>query len=122
MLKRREYLVDLTDPNRDLIQDGRQETAEGQGNLYSSKLAGQEYHCPTLDIDLECELHESTTPGHFHLYIDRPMPWESYVRLLEALYEADIIQKGYYELSIARGATFLRKPGVKKGPDDAVDS
>lgn len=121
-MKRREYLVDLTDPDRDLIQDGRQEVEEGGGNLYSSQLQGQEYHCPTLDIDLECELHESSTPGHFHLYIDKPMSWSMYSRLLDVLYEADIIQKGYYELSLARGATFLRKPGVVKGPNEVVDS
>lgn len=123
MLARKEYSVDLTNPDRDLIKDQREVVEEGKGNLYSSELAGQTgYHVPTLDIDLPCELVPSTTEGHFHLYIDKPMLWGDYIRLLDALHEAGIIQKGFYELSLARGATFLRKPGVEKKPEDVFDS
>jgi len=121
MLKRQEYKVDLTKQD-DPLQKRKRKVKEGKGNLYSSELAGQEYHVPTLDIDLECELHPSTTEGHFHLYIDKPMTWEDYAFLLEALEAVGIIQKGFYELSIARKASFLRKPGVKKTPDEIGDS
>lgn len=121
MLKRREYLVNLFDTD-DPLNTKRKEVKSGKGNLYSSQLQGQEYHCPTLDIDLECELHESTTPGHFHLYIDKPMRWDRYKDLLDVLYDLDIIQQGFYEMSLERKATFLRKPGVKKQEGEVGDS
>lgn len=122
MLKRQEYAVDLTE-GHSAIDDKRQQVEEGEGNLFSSELVGQAgYHVPTLDLDLECELIESTTPGHFHLYIDKPMKWEEYYILLQVLYDVGLIQKGFLDLSVARKATFLRKPGVKKTDQDAGDS
>lgn len=122
MLRRQEYRIDLT-KERDPIRDKRSKVAEGKGNLYSSELVGQPgYHVPTLDIDLECELHPSTNEGHFHLYIDKPMVWEDYYHLMQTLCDVGIIQKGFFELSIARGASFLRKPGVTKNPDETRDS
>lgn len=122
MLKRKEYAVDLT-LRDDPLQTQRKLVKEGEGNIYSSELAGQDaYHVPTLDIDLACELVESTTEGHFHLYIDKPMSWEDYQFLLRVLMEVGVIQKGFYELSMARKASFLRKPGVKKTDDEIGDS
>lgn len=122
MLNRQEYLVDLSQ-DRDPMNDKRKKVADGEGNLFSSELVGQTgYHVPTLDIDLECELIESTSPGHFHLYIDKPMSWEDYYHLLSVLLDVGIIQKGFFDLSIARKATFLRKPGVKKQPGEVGDS
>lgn len=122
MLRRQECTAELS-ADRNPLADGRVKVEEGEGNLFSSELVGQDgYHVPTLDIDLECELIESTTPGHFHLYIDKPMRWEEYYTLLQTLLDVGIIQKEYFDLSVHRGATFLRKPGVKKAPGDLNDS
>jgi hypothetical protein len=71
-------------------------------------------HAPTLDIDLPCMLVESSTPGHYHLYIDKAMPWEDYARLLNVLADVGIIERGYADASLRRGASFLRRPGVTK--------
>lgn len=71
-------------------------------------------HLPVIDIDLPCKLIPSSTEGHFHLYIDHPMPWGQYVELLAALAFAGIVEKGYVNASERRGQTFVRKPGVKK--------
>lgn len=71
-------------------------------------------HLPAIDIDLPCELVPSSTEGHFHLYIDKPMSWGTYKNLLQSLVDAGIVEPGYASASIRRGQSFLRKPGVKK--------
>lgn len=67
-----------------------------------------------LDIDLPAQLVPSSTPGHFHLYIDKEVPTDKYMRLLEVLAEVGIIEEGYKEASIARGFTAVRLPWIKK--------
>jgi hypothetical protein len=67
----------------------------------------------------EVELVPSTTPGHFHVYGDNAMTWNQYHRLLSQLKGKSIIGRRYYDLSIERGFTALRKPGVKKVVDMA---
>jgi len=74
---------------------------------------GEGVHLPTLDIDLPCQLRESS-PGHFHLYIDKPMSWSSYRMLLDVLASVGIIERGYADASINKGASCLRKPGTFK--------
>lgn len=71
-------------------------------------------HLPAIDIDFPCELVESSTPGHFHLYIDKEVTQEQYKIVLQALHNAGIVQRGFYDSFLRRGQTFLRRPGVKK--------
>lgn len=73
-------------------------------------------HAPALDLDVPHTLIPSSTPGHSHLYIDVPMSWWRYKRLLKALAKAGIIEKGFVKASIARGHTDLRVPW--KGKND----
>lgn len=73
-------------------------------------------HMPVLDIDFPAALVPST--NNYHLYLNKPMSWEKYAKLLEALYEAGIIQEGFYKMAIARGQTFVRRPGVFKKPGE----
>lgn len=72
------------------------------------------WHTVMLDIDHPTRLVPSTTPGHWHLYIDVAMPWWRYRKLLRALAMAGIIETGYARASIQRGFTSLRLPWVKK--------
>lgn len=74
----------------------------------------EQWHAPVLDIDFAAELIPSATPGHFHLYLDKPMPWSKYQALLMALADAGIIEPGYAAASVARTASFVRMPGVPK--------
>lgn len=74
-------------------------------------------HMPVIDIDVPCRLVESTTPGHFHLYIDKGISWDAYVVLLMAMEEAGIIETGYLSASLDRGYTAVRPPWVKKDPE-----
>lgn len=117
------YKADLKDANDQLVQK-RVPVPEDEANLVSSiidrPVHGLEppMHAPVIDLDFPCSLVESSTPGHFHLYLDRPVSWERYAALLKALRWAGLIEEGFYRLSIARGATFVRKPGVKKERGD----
>lgn len=71
-------------------------------------------HRPVLDLDLDAVLVPSSTPGHHHLYIDKPMRWEDYVRLLDVLASVGILEPGFVNVSKQRGATMVRLPWVKK--------
>lgn len=78
------------------------------------KNQGGEIHMPVLDIDWPCELIPSSTPGHFHLLIDKPMSWSTYQNLLNSLAASGVIEGGYARASIAHGGSYIRKPGVHK--------
>lgn len=121
--QRHEVKVNLADRKRDPVDHPRPIVRPGKGNLYQSTLVDNPLmHAPTLDIDVPCYLVESTTPGHFHLYIDVAMRWEQYAQLLVAMRKAGILNAGYVDLSLQRGATHLRKPEVHKEPEDTPDS
>lgn len=75
---------------------------------------GMKYHAPVIDLDLPCMLVPSTTPGHYHLYIDQIIPQEKFWKLLDALVEADLVEPGYASASKARGYSAVRAPHVKK--------
>lgn len=91
-----------------------------RANLISSRVDvtgfEEDVHAPVLDIDFHAELIPSSSPDHYHLYIDKAMTWEKYEKLLRVLEECGIISKGYLGASLARKATYVRKPGVKKTP------
>lgn len=87
-------------------------------NVISSLVAkSKEVHRPVLDIDMPMVLHESSTPGHFHLMIDHFMAWEDYERLLRALANAGIIEQRYLEQCIRHKESCVRLPWVKKADD-----
>lgn len=71
-------------------------------------------HAPVLDIDFPIRAVESSTHGHFHLFMDRSMTWAQYKKLLNALVEAEIIEPGYRDASLERGYTAVRLPHVTK--------
>lgn len=90
-----------------------------QANVVSSRMivtvdTDEVWHAPVLDIDFPAQLVPSATEGHFHLYLDMPMRWSTYEALLTALAAAGVIEDGYARASIARGASFVRMPGVPK--------
>jgi hypothetical protein len=71
-------------------------------------------HLPVLDLDLEAHLEPSTTPGHYHLYLNKGVSWAQYCKLLDVMAECGLLEEGFVRLSKERGATFVRKPGHKK--------
>lgn len=71
-------------------------------------------HYPVLDIDRPCVLVESSTPGHYHLYIDVAVGDGAYWAMCEAMAEAQILQPGYVAASKRRGYTSVRLPWIRK--------
>lgn len=69
----------------------------------------QAMHKPVIDIDLPCSLVESS-PGRFHLYIEKEVTSDDYWVLLHALVKAGIVEQGYYESSVRKGYSAVRHP------------
>lgn len=85
-------------------------------NLVTSRIEGTNLHRVVLDIDMDAALVPSSTPGHHHLYINKSLDWTAYTKLLRALVDAGIVQRGYAEASISRGYSAVRPPWVHKPP------
>lgn len=83
-------------------------------NVVCSHMKEGDLHLPMFDIDMPAMLLRSTTRNHYHLYIDKPMTWENYVKLLDVMAEVGILEAGYVAASKRRGHTSLRPPWVKK--------
>lgn len=83
--------------------------------LVTSRVADRPgWHKPVIDIDLPCMLMPSSAPGHFHLYIDKEMPWGDFLDILEALESAGVVGPGYLKYTRKRGYATVRYPGVTK--------
>lgn len=85
-----------------------------QANIITSEVANSTLHAPVLDIDIPCALIPSSTPGHFHLLIEKPLSWRGYRRLLKALGRAGIVEHQFVKASLVRGYSSVRVPWVKK--------
>lgn len=83
-------------------------------NLVSSRRADGR-HMPALDLDYPATLVASSSEGHCHLLIDKPMRWWRYRLLLWVLAFCGLIERRYYRHSVRRGMTMLRLPHVRKG-------
>ena len=84
-------------------------TDVAKANVITSMIADDLLrHKVVIDLDLPAKLVPSSTPGHFHLYIDHAMEAEAYFKLLRALSEAGIIEEGYYTASSDQGYSAVR--------------
>lgn len=103
-----------THPETDYKDDNRR-PAQGwdDANLvFSGRPDG--LHAPAIDLDIAAFMVPSSTLGHSHLYINNPVSWWRYRRLLRELFMCGIINEGFYKASIERKGTFLRRPGYLK--------
>lgn len=107
---------DMDHAETDNDYDGSHEATEDISEAHVVISADLEtgMHRPVLDVDFPARLIPSSTPGHFHLYLDKPMEWDSYERLLRALGRAGIIEPGYASASIERQYTSVRLPWIRK--------
>lgn len=90
-------------------------TDEQPPNLISS-IAGEDIHLPAIDVDMPVRVVESMTPGHYHLFIDKPMKSDEYFAFLDCLASFGIVEEGYAEASRAKGGSFVRIIDDKIGP------
>ena len=87
-------------------------------NVVISATASGHAHWPAIDLDYPAFLEESSTPGHYHLYLNQPVSKRDYMRVLRTMARAGLIEKGFYLASRARGFSALRLPWVKKKATD----
>jgi hypothetical protein len=81
----------------------------------TSKIRGSnDMHYLAVDIDHPAQLIPSSTPGHSHLYIAKPLTWPEMVDVLGALARVGIVEPGYAAAAIRQGHTTLRLPWVRK--------
>lgn len=123
MKKHKFYKADSLAPSdiTPVKEDGRVESTEQESNLVSSELQGVDVegvHMPILDLDFPCELIPSSSAGHFHFYMYKECTWPQYMAVLTAMAAAGLIEVNYVQASIARRATFVRKPGILKVMED----
>lgn len=97
--------------------EDRQPFAE-DANVVSSHDKYSSRHLPIIDLDFDHEYVPSTTPGHAHLYLNRPISRWRLFFMLWGLYVGGAIEKGYFLWSLRRGGTFVRRPGVRKTTEE----
>lgn len=84
-------------------------------NIISSLISSTgERHMPVIDIDFPCYVIPSSTPGHFHLYLDKEISWQDYEFVLFSMKRAGLIDPGFYDESVRKRQTFARLPWIKK--------
>lgn len=88
-----------------------------RANVVSSRIKDSNRHMVVLDIDHPTYLVRSSTPGHYHLYIDVPggIDGPTYEDLLRVLERAGVVEPGYVSSAIERGWSAVRLPWIKKG-------
>jgi hypothetical protein len=105
-------------------QKVRSEKSLDEANSISSEMVRNDpesiedfrgWHIPVLDLDFDAALIPSTTPGHFHLILDKPMSWDDYRRLLDVLGDVGILEPGFVGASKRRKSSWIRTPWTRKG-------
>lgn len=105
--------ISMTDGYDTWREERRVPTSTADADVISSEL-GNGMHAPAIDIDVPIRAIPSSTPDHWHLYIEKAMTWRQYKRILRALVAAGVVEPGYYKASKGRGGTHLRLPWIKK--------
>lgn len=82
--------------------------------MISSRTDQPGIHLPILDLDVEHRYERSTTEGHAHLYLDRPIPTWRWVILMWGLRVGKVSDKGFFAWSLRRRGNFVRLPSVRK--------
>jgi hypothetical protein len=102
-------------------------SAPEQATLVSSN-RGDYMHLPALDLDWNADdrvgnplvtygiqgdylLVPSSTPGHWHLFVDQSLTWREYSGLLDQLRKTGFITEGYAWLCTHMRQSMVRVPG-----------
>ncbi len=109
MLKNVEF-----DSGYDNLNDLDQTTDIDEANAITSRIAGDQRHKLIVDIDFPVQAIPSSTPGHFHLYIDKAIEQEELIAVVEAMADAGIVEPGYAGAVRDQKFTTVRLPWVKK--------
>lgn len=89
-------------------------------HITSQHIGHPDLHLPVIDDDLGLfKVFPSVTPGHQHVYIEKPIPWRQYKKLLKLLAKNGLADPEWVKLSLRRGKGFLRviPPPPKPKPE-----
>lgn len=99
-------------------RDRYEVSTPSEAHVASSLVRGHDpepLHRLVIDVDHPVHAVPSSTPGHFHLYVDTPpIPDAVYWKLVDVLVEAGLVEPGYRDASKHRGHTDVRLPWVRK--------
>ncbi len=90
-------------------------------NLISS-ITDDGKQMPILDMDFPHRIIPSSTPGHTHLYIDIPMSNWKWFWLMVGLWQAGVIELGFFVWSLRRKGNFVRTPYSRKTGEETPKS
>jgi hypothetical protein len=76
-------------------------------------MVDSDLHLPCIDIDLPIEAIPSKTVGHYHLYIEKPLTYEQYDKLLSVMAEVGIVEEGYWKAFQTQKMTLVRLPPIE---------
>ena len=75
----------------------------------------QRKHMVMFDVDVPMVVYPSSTEGHSHVYFPtNHVSDDDLFKLLDALADAGIVERGYAKASRARGFAALRPPWLRK--------
>lgn len=100
----------------DTLMNLDQTTDPEKANAITSVVQGSEGAAHKLVIDVDFPVHAvpSSTPGHFHLYIDKIISFDHLVGILHAMSDAGIVETGYAGAVEDQGFATVRAPWTKK--------
>lgn len=70
------------------------------------------------DMDFPMTIVPSSTPNHYHLYMDKLLTYDEYDSLLRGMTTAGIVEQGYYGVFTTRKFTALRLPWIHKTEEE----
>lgn len=103
-----------------VMGDARAAVDVSQANLISSEVSRGK-HMPVIDCDFGVQAIPSSTPGHYHLYLDQELTWDQYKALLDGFHKAGLIQDGWYDNAMSDERSYVRLPHIKKSPAKPVN-
>lgn len=92
---------------------------KNKANLIGSIADDGINHLPCIDIDHNISVHESS-PGKFHLYINKKITKAQYDLLLDAMNKCGLVELGFLNSFRMKGMTFLRPIWLKKKYKDEL--
>lgn len=110
---------DSGDKNSNRPSDREKASGLDDANVITSlrtddPLSFDDTHALVIDIDHASWLMPSTTPGHYHLYVDVSIEDQKLWPMLQAMADAGVVEQGYVSASKERGFTSVRLPWVEK--------
>lgn len=83
-------------------------------NIISSETNITGIHLPLFDFDFPCKLIKSSTKGHFHLYVNKPVAWIHLYPLIIAMRNAGLLDVEWANIAIRDKQMLLRTANTKK--------